>query len=116
MSEPDNVEAMVESLRDRLEWASGPIFEEALRVFEDAIDDLTDAEMTALEATGFAAVAAEGEPSEIRVPSVVRMIRNGRSFDHVEIDPEERPKVMFLGFLAVASEALNGAHTGAQGG
>ena len=107
-AERDHVDEMLDRLRDEEEeWATAgePLYIAAARVFYDGIDGLTDVEMTALEATGFEAVAREGEPAEIRVPSVLRMVRAGRPYDHVEIDPEDRPKVMFLGFLALAAEA-----------
>jgi hypothetical protein len=101
----DHVSAMIDTLREE-RTEEEPLRVTAARVFSAGIDELTDVEMDALEAAGFEAVAREGEPSEIRVPSVVRMIEAGRPYNHVEIDPEDRPKVLFLGFFAIAAEMI----------
>ena len=110
-AERDPIVAILDTIETR-STPGEPLRITAAKVFHDAIDAFDDDTMTALETVGFEAVRDEGEPSEIRVPSVVRMIEAGRPYDHVEIDPEDRRKVMFLGLLALAAERAKEAEEG----
>lgn len=86
-----------------------PFHQTAARIFLLNLDDLTNAEKTAFEVTGFEAVKKDGAPAEIRVPSVIRLIEAGQSYHEAGIAPEERPRLMLLGFIALANEqALGG--------
>jgi hypothetical protein len=99
----DTVDRMIDDVL-RARGEDEPLDVTATRIFLLGADGLSDSERTALEAVGFEAVRSEGPPAGIEVPSVVRMIEMGRPFDHVGIDPEERPRVMLLGFLALVAE------------
>ncbi len=105
MPEQSSVGALIDAVGDQ-RTAEEPFYITASRVFNDGIGDLGDEQLIALETVGFESVRRDGAPSVVPVPSVVRMIENGRSYDHDAIPQRERPKLMLLGFLALAAEAL----------
>jgi len=81
-----------------------PFHVTARRIFLLGVDDLTDAERAGLEATGFAAIERGVAPGEIDVPSATRMVEAKEPYGRDRIDPEQRPRLMLVGFLALAAE------------
>ena len=104
-AEQSSVEALIEAVRDQRTDAE-PLYITASRVFQAGVDKLADEQMTALEVVGFESIRTNGQPSLISVPSVVRMIDQGRPYDHEGVSPKDRPKLMLLGFLALAAETF----------
>ncbi len=105
MADQPSVEALLDAVRDQ-RTETEPLYITASRVFQGGADNLGDEQLTALEAVGFESVRLNGAPSMISVPSVVRMIGQGRPYDHDEISRKDRPQLMLLGFLALAAEAF----------
>jgi hypothetical protein len=105
MPEPSSVSGLIDAVREQ-RTEDEPLYITASRVFQGGVDDLGDEQMTALEVVGFESVRRNGPPSVISVPSVIRMVEQGKPYDHEEISPKDRPKLMLLGFLALSAETF----------
>jgi len=105
MADQSPVDALLDEVRDQ-RTETEPLYITASRVFQGGVDNLGDEQLAALATVGFESVRRNGEPSMISVPSVVRMIGQGRPYDHDEISRKDRPKLMLLGFLALAAETF----------
>ena len=96
---------------------SDPLYATAAKVLSEAADTLDPDTIDALQATGFAAVKAEGEPPFLPVPDVMALIAAGEEeFDPDKMSEQSLSRLAVLGFCALAAEDLIEADPFGTGG
>ncbi|HEY6058352.1 MAG TPA: hypothetical protein VIV06_09980 [Candidatus Limnocylindrales bacterium] len=68
---------------------------------------LDDGERQALENVAFGLLIDEGEPEQLAAgEKVMAMVRSGAHYDRGRLDAAERDRLAYLGFLAMAADAI----------
>src|SRR2546425_7491586 len=110
MAEATNrVDRMVDAVRARRRDPGVPLYVTAAEVFSEAVDDLDQVELLALESVGFEAVRYEGDPPEGRAtqdPALAAMLKRGAEDDPAAVGPSTAAKLALLGFTAVMAGKL----------
>ncbi len=103
MREP-SVDDLIAEVEESL--TPGRSLHEAARdVWERA--ELTDTEQRALENVAFAVLIEDGEPPEYPAGErVMAMVRDGAHYDRTVLGEAERERLAYLGFLALAADAI----------
>lgn len=69
---------------------------------------LVDTERQALENVAFGVLIDDGEPPDFRVGErVMAMVRGGAHYDRTRLSADERDRLAYLGFLALAADTLS---------
>ena len=83
-----------------------PLWVTITEVYYEALDNLDDRFLDALEYTGYLAVSDGGAPLEMSVPEALEQISHGRDYDSAQLSTETEAKLGIIGFITLAGERL----------
>ena len=105
MPEP-SVDDLIRTVEDGL-TPERSLHDVARHVWEHA--ELVDTERQALENVAFGVLIEDGEPPDLPAGErVMAMVRGGAHYDRTRLSEDERERLAYLGFLALAADTLAG--------